>query len=287
MGHRAWALLLLLVCSTGALQAQAADCGTVVDLGTSAATRIRYSWKPGLPTPDGTAAEPVAAILLVGGGGWLDMDTAGCPRRLKGNILVRSAPHWQVAGITTVLLDARADWVGEDGLAGFRLQAEHAEDLGRVIADVRTRTGAKAVWLLGHSRGTLSAANAAVRLRGADAPDGVVLASPMLVGDATSKRKPWVAHTVFDTGMKDFRGSLLVLGHAADSCVRSLPDRLDAVASSAAAARQQVALVTGGPFSVGRVPSLSACEVREPHDFVDQDGAFADGVLRFIRGSRF
>jgi hypothetical protein len=286
MGRRLWTLLLW--CSMGTLQAQAADCGTVVELTANGATPItRYSWKPGSPTPGDAAAEPVAAILLIGGGGWLDLDATGCPRRLKGNILVRSAPRWQAAGVTTVLVDARTDWTGDDGLAGFRLHSEHAQDLGRLIADVRARTGAKAVWLLGHSRGTLSAANAAGRLTGADAPDGVVLAAPMLEGDASSKRKPWVAQTVFETGVKTFRGSLLLVGHAADSCVRSLPERLDALALGAAAARQQVVRVTGGPFSVGRAPSLPACEVREPHDFVDQDDVFADGVLRFMRGGKF
>lgn len=286
MRHCAWAPLL--VCSMGALQAQTTDCGTVVDLGTSPATTTRYSWKPGLPSaPGNAAAEPVAAILLVGGGGWLDLDAAGCPRRLKGNILVRSAPHWQAAGITTVLVDARADWAGEDGLAGFRLHRDHANDLGRVITDVRARTGAKAVWLLGHSRGTLSAAYAAGHLQGVEAPDGVVLAAPMLVGDASSKRKPWVAQTVFDTGVQSFRGSLLLVGHAADSCPRTVPERMAGLLQGAMAARQQLVLLTGGPFSVGRVPSLSACEVRQPHDFVDQDNTFADGVLRFIRGEKF
>lgn len=285
MRRRLW-IVLLMVCSMGAWQAQAADCGTVVDLGTSPITR--YSWKAGLPT-EGSAdsAKPVAAILLVGGGGWLEMDVAGCPRRLKGNILVRSAPHWQASGITTVLVDARSDWVGEDGLAGFRLHSEHARDLGRVISDVRTRTGAKVVWLIGHSRGTLSAANAAGRLAGADAPDGIVLAAPMLAGDSGNRRKPWVVQTVFDTAVKAFRGHVLVVGHAADSCPRSLPERMDALLQGAAAAQQQVVQLTGGPFSVGRTPSLSACEVREPHDFVDQDSVFADGVLRFIGGGRF
>lgn len=177
--------------------------------------------------------------------------------------------------------------MGEDGLAGFRLHSEHARDLGRVISDVRTRTGATVVWLIGHSRGTLSVANAAGRLAGADAPDGIVLAAPMLVSDPGSRRKPWVAQTVYDTGIKTFRGDVLLVGHAADSCPRSLPERMDALLPGAAAARQQVVLLTGGPFSVGRTPSLSACEVREPHDFVDQDSAFADGVLRFIRGGRF
>lgn len=261
----------------------APSCGTVVDLSNNRAASVtRYSWLPGAtPEPAG-----VAVLLLVGGGGTLGLDGAGCPRRLNHNILVRTAPLLRAAGVTTALVDAPSDWQGDEGLAGFRLDAAHAADLGQVVADLRRRSGARAVWLIGHSRGSLSAANAAARLTGAQAPDGVVLASPMLFGEP-SKRRPWVAQTVGDTGVSAYRGALLLVGHTADNCPRSLPQGLDAWVGSASAARLQAALVTGGPQPVGRSPSLTACEVGQAHDFVDQDQAFAEGVVRFIQGGRF
>jgi len=261
------------------------SCGTVVDIATHGSSTTRYSWAAGQPAGDTKAG--VALVLLIGGGGTLAIDSAGCPRRLNGNILVRSAPRFQTAGMTTVLVDAPSDWSGDEGLAGFRAAPEHATDLGQVIADVRARTGAASIWLIGHSRGTLSAAHAAARLAGTQAPDGVVLVSTMLQGE-TSRRKPWVAQTVFDAALKNYRGALLLVGHAADNCVRSLPAQLDALAqSSASTARLQVVRMNGGPRSVGRAPSLATCEVGEPHDLVEQDGEFAGGVLRFIRGARF
>lgn len=274
-------------------RSEAQRCGTVVSLSTRPDSSTRYSWMPGptaaLTAADGALAMPrVAVVLLIGGGGTLDLDTtSGCPRHLKGNILVRSAPLFQAAGVATVLVDAPSDWaIPPDGLAGFRIQAQHAADMGQVIADVRARTGATAVWLVGHSRGSLSAANAAARLRGPSAPDGVVLVSPMLQGEP-SKRKPWVAQTLADTDLKAFKGALLLLGHAADNCPRSLPAHLDAAVQGAQASHLEVVRMEGGPRSVGRAPSLSACEVHEPHDFVEQEADFAQGVLRFIRGGRF
>jgi hypothetical protein len=33
--------------------------------------------------------------------------------------------------------------------------------------------------------------------------------------------------------------------------------------------------------------NLAACEVREPHDFVDQEAEVAAGTIRFIRGGSF
>lgn len=260
-------------------------CGAIVHIESrNASGTIRYSWMPGRAMDAADSA--IALILLVGGGGTLDIDEAGCPQRLNHNILVRSAPLFQAAGMSTVLVDAPANWSAGDGLAGFRIQGAHAQDLGQVIADVRVRTGATAVWVVGHSRGTLSAANAAARLSGTGAPDGVVLASAMLSGE-NSKRKPWVTQTVFDTDLKAYRGAILMVGHAADNCARSPPQRMDAAVQGALAARLQVVRVTGGPRSPGRAPDLSSCEVGEAHDFVDQDRVLVDGVVRFVRGGRF
>lgn len=258
------------------------NCGTVVDLPTRTASVTRYSWLPG------TSSEPagVAVLLLVGGGGTLNIDSAGCPQRLNHNILLRTASLLRAAGMATALVDAPSDWKGDEGLAGFRLDPAHAADLGQVVADLRQRSGAQTVWVIGHSRGSLSAANAAGRLSGGQAPAGVVLASPMLNGEP-SKRRPWVAQTVRDTGVLAYHGALLVVGHVADNCPRSLPEGLDAWARGASAARVQVARVTGGPQPVGRSSSLAACEVGQAHDFVDQDQVFAQGVLRFIQGGRF
>jgi len=265
--------------------AQATEpCGTVVRIDTHAGSSTRYSWVPGR-VQEGQA-DSIAVILLVGGGGAVDIDDAGCPRRLNANILVRTAPLLQAAGVATVLVDAPSDWRGGDGLAGFRMASEHAKDIGLVIQDVRQRTGASAVWVIGHSRGSLSAANAAAHLAGPNAPDGTVLVSAMLVGEA-SGRKPWAAQTVFGAGLQTYRGALLVLGQAADNCTRSPAERMDALAPGAQASRLQVARVTGGPRSVGRASSLAGCEVHEAHDFVDQDEVFAQGVLRFMRGGRF
>ncbi len=51
------------------------------------------------------------------------------------------------------------------------MSAQHAEDIGKVIADVRERTKLP-VWLVGTSRGAISAANAASRLTGPPRPTG-------------------------------------------------------------------------------------------------------------------
>jgi pimeloyl-ACP methyl ester carboxylesterase len=170
------AVLLLLASATGGSFAQpnvsppANGCGEVMTIETHDRTTTRYSLAraQGAPAQDAR----IARVLLVGGGGTLNLDDKGCPRSLSGNVLMRMRPLFHGAGFVTVLVDAPSDSSGGDGLAGFRTAPQHADDLGRVIVDVRTRTNGS-VWLVGHSRGTISAANAAARLSGPAAPDGM------------------------------------------------------------------------------------------------------------------
>lgn len=263
-------------------RAQAADgpCGEVVSLTTHGDTTTRYA----LARPDPAPARPVALVLLAGGGGFIDLDDGGCPRGLTGNSLVRSASLFRAAGFITALLDAPSDHPGEDGLAGFRIDAAHAEDLGTIIADVRGRTRG-AVWVLGTSRGSISAANAAARLSGDAAPDGVVLTSALMVGDRGAKKK-WVAQTVFDLPLEAIRIPLLVVGHRADRCPRSPADHMDRLAERVGSARKHVVTLSGGPGWSGG-SGLEACAGKAPHGFAEQEDELVQGIARFIGGGRF
>ncbi len=257
-------------------------CGEVIGVETHDGTTTRYSIAHPKNIP--ADAQQVALVLLVGGGGILNLDERGCARALTGNSLVRSIPHFLDAGFVTVLVDAPSDHLGGDGLAGFRTEARHAEDLGHVIANVRARTKAS-IWLVGTSRGTISAVNAAARLSGASAPDGVVLTSALMAGQIGA-RKPWVADTVFDLPLESIRLSLLVIGHSADSCVRSPANLMSRIVERTKGSRQQVVTVEGGAGGAGK-GGIEACEGKSPHGFVTQEAEVVAGIARFIRGGRF
>ncbi|HSV54820.1 MAG TPA: hypothetical protein VLJ57_22040 [Burkholderiaceae bacterium] len=258
-------------------------CSEVVAIGTHGGTTTRYA----LAQPPAARAGGegrVALVLLAGGGGHLNLDDGGCPRALKGNSLVRSLVLFHDAGFVTALVDAPSDHAGADGLAGFRIAAEHAEDIGKVIADVRARTGAP-VWLVGTSRGAISAVNAAARLSGPSAPDGLVLTSALMSG-FTGGHKPWVSQTVFDLPLEAIRLPVLVVGHAADKCIRSPANLMDNITARTRGAREQVATVSGGPGKPGS-PRVDACEGRTPHGFLEQEAEVAAGIARFIGGGRY
>ena len=260
--------------------AQATACGELVTLPAHGSTQLRYA----LVSPPQSPGPRIALVLLPGGGGHLQLDERACPQALAGNSLVRSLPLFQAVGFTTALVDAPSDYQGEDGLGGFRLSSDHAQDLGRVVADLRQR-GAAAVWLVGTSRGAISAANAAGRLSGAAAPDGLVLTSPVNSGNPKGQ-KSWVAQTVFDAALEAIRMPVLVIGHAQDKCLRS-PANLNArILERTASAREQLVTVEGGPGR-GGMSAIEACEGRSPHGFVEQEAEVAQGITRFIRGERY
>ncbi len=254
----------------------AQTCGEVVTIPTHGNTTTRYAFAS---PPDAKGA----LVLLAGGGGHLDLDDKGCPRALTGNSLVRSIAHFHALGFATALVDAPSDYPGDDGLGGFRIAAEHADDLGKIIAHVRVRAKVP-VWLAGTSRGSISAANAAARLSGPAAADGVVLTSALMVGDRG--KKAWVAQTLFDVALESIKMPVLVIGHADDKCLRSPPSEMERITARTNGAREQVVTVTGGPGRSG-APSLAACEGRAPHGFADQEAEVAAGIARFIAGGKY
>lgn len=285
MGHRFFRCALAccaLVATVGfAQEPRVEPCGEVVTLNTRAGGALRLSFAP---ASGGAAASPVTLLLLAGGGGHLDLDAQGCARKLAGNSLVRFVPLFNAAGLSTALVDAPAGFHGDDGLGGFRTDPRHAQDLGEVIAHLRTRTPG-AVWVVGTSRGAISATNVASRQSGPAAPDGVVLTSALMAGQPGA-RKPWVAQSVFDLPLDNIRQPLLVVGHLADTCVRSPAGLMPQLAARTRSLRQQVVTVSGGPGAPVRA-GLDACEGRTPHGFVEQEAEVAAGIARFVRGSPY
>lgn len=276
MTRSAWTAVLFALVAVGTARAQV--CGELLSVATAAAGDLRAAFVP----PTGTLRTTL--VLLAGGDGHVALDDRGCPQRLQGNSLIRSLPLFQASGLGTLLVDAPAGHQGADGLGGYRTDAGHAADLGLLITSVRERTGG-AVWVVGTSRGAISAVNAAARLQGQAAPDGIVLTSSVVAGDPRA-RKPWVAQSVFDVPLQAIVQPLLVIGHAQDRCLRSPPTEMDRVVSSTRSARSQVVTVRGGIADAGAA-RVDACEGRSAHGFIGQESEVADGIARFVRGERY
>jgi hypothetical protein len=225
-------------------------CSEAVTLKTHDGTTTRYALAGPREAP---AGDRIALVLLVGGGGDLDLDDQGCPRALKGNFLVRSLPHFHSEGFFTALVDTSAS-----------------------------------VRVVGTSRGTISAANVASRFTSLATPDGLVLTSAVTSGSRSARSKPWVSQTVFDLKLDAIRSPVLVVGHAEDQCARTPPDLMRDITAKTRGSRQQVVLVKGGPgLPAGTQAGLDVCEGRTPHGFVEQEAEVVAGIARFVRGGSY
>ena len=153
---------------------------------------------------------PKAVVLLLAGGhGGLQIFPNGSFRWGEGNFLLRSRQLFVDQGLTVAVLDAPSDRQSQPFLNGFRQTAEHASDIKATITWLREKTKLQ-VWLMGTSRGTQSAAFAALELAGPDGPDGLVLSSSIV----TDRRERSVAAMP----LGQLRIPVLVVHHEQDAC---------------------------------------------------------------------
>lgn len=252
-------------------------CGELVELPGHGKSKLFYSFN----APSNAAA---VLMLLPGGPGFADLGADGCARKFTGNSLIRTQDLFHAAGFATALVDAPSDHRGQDGLGGFRISPLHAEDLGKIVADLRKRIRLP-VWLIGTSRGSISAVNAASRLTGEQAPDGLVLTSPVTSG-RVGGQKAWVAQTVFSVQLEAIKIPVLVVAHANDTCIRTPPNLAVSILNRTNGVREQSVMVKGAN-AVRAQPSVDACEGKTPHGFIGQEQEVTDGIVRFLRGGDY
>jgi hypothetical protein len=80
---------------------------------------------------------------------------------------------------------------------------------------------------------------------------------------------------------------VLVVGHAANTCIRSPASLMARITARTSGAREQVVTLTGGPAIAVAAPSVSACQGRTPHGFVNREAEVAAGIARFVRGASY
>jgi pimeloyl-ACP methyl ester carboxylesterase len=105
-----------------------------------------------------------AVILFAGGNGRLDIQSDGTIRFLQQNFLVRARALFVRAGYMTLVPDLARDMKQGDAdvVANYRGSQDYAEDINQLVHYMRSQ-GARKVWTIGTSRGTLSVANYVAR----------------------------------------------------------------------------------------------------------------------------
>jgi hypothetical protein len=236
--------------------AAAADRLVFVD--TRPGVRVGY-WL--MERPDATAT----VMLLPGGEGGIGSVKGAEPR--SKNFLVRTRGMFADAGFNVAVIGKPSDT--DDLTLEFRASDKHVEDL-RVIAEkLRAQLG-KPVWLVGTSRGTVSAAAAGAKL------EPPTIAGLVLTSSVTYSKFQPAAPTL---PLMDVRVPVLVMHHRRDACRDCDPREAHTITDRLTGAPVKKLLLVDG----GGDPSGPVCEPMHYHGYIGMEAEAVRLIAEFIR----
>lgn len=226
-----------------------------------------------VPTASGNIAiydEPKAGasdtlLLFPGGNGGFGKLEDGKPS--SGNFLVRSLPHFVAEGFDVAILGRPAG--GTPIGTGDRIADSHVDDIARVVDHLKRR-GAKRVWLVGTSRGSVSVAAAAVKLSD-PAIAGAVLTASVLV--------PHRGPAVTSLDLSRIRVPTLLYHHERDECAACPPSSVSAAYDALTGARVRKAMIVDGGHGAYGDP----CEANHWHGFKGMEREAVKAIADWIR----
>jgi pimeloyl-ACP methyl ester carboxylesterase len=210
-------------------------------------------------------APQAAAVLFPGGAGNIRLRTEDGEIKFgPNNFLVRTRTLFASREIAAAVVDAPSDQAG--GMTDeFRTGDRHLADIRGVIADLRKRYPGKPVFLVGTSRGTLSAAYAA-RALGKDVA-GTVLTSAVYTN---SGKRPGPVLGGFNFGA--LGAPLLIVHHREDGCrVTPYSEALRL------ADKYPLISVTGG-----KPPESEPCEALSAHGFLGKEEETVEAIVNWM-----
>jgi len=207
-------------------------------------------------------------VLFSGGKGKLKLHSN--KYKANKNFLVRSRHLFTDNNYTVILVDAPSDKQGKLGmLKGFRNSQEHVQDIEAVINYISSIND-RPIWLVGTSRGTESAAYAAVHLNAKI--DGVVLTSSI---SKTNNKGTSVA----DLDLDKITVPVLAIHHTQDACKTTRPSVVEDIKRRAYnSSKVEVKLFTGGETPISKNP----CQARTYHGYLGIEGEVIDFITNFI-----
>ena len=240
----------------------------------TAESLIRVSTRPGVEQPFilvEPETGPVASVILfAGGSGKLRTDRYGT--RVKSeNFLIRSRHIFAGHGFLVAAVDTPTDRKRE-GLFRFRTTEEHARDIKHVVEWLKRKSNVP-VFLIGTSRGTISAAGVTAQLKSHEV-GGVVLTSTV-----TRYNNRGNKDRVFDVNMEQIHTAVLVVYHEDDACYVTPYEDADTLMASLVNAKDKKLL----NFKGGNSPQSDECQALSEHGFFGIEEKVVGDIARWIK----
>lgn len=254
-----FALLWLTYCSSNAVAQQ-----EIVTLATRAGVTQSYFLTS---IPKNLQA---VALLFPGSGGLIQLRADnGKPRFNQGNFLVRSRAEFTKRGVVAVIMDAPSDQQSGWGMSDeFRLGPDHFTDISAVINDLRSKFAAPPPFLVGTSRGTISAAAVGARL--GQEISGAILTATMFRQTPKKSREPGQGLSKFDFAA--ITVPLLLVHHVSDQC-ESTPY------GDAAGLSEKYPLVS---VFGGATPQSGPCDAFSQHGFWGKESETVEQIVNWM-----
>jgi hypothetical protein len=207
------------------------------------------------------------AILFPGGDGFFTVRQAADGDTTNSvNFVVRTRGMFASNGVAAAAVTGPSD--ASRMTDGFRMSDQHATDIAAVVADVKKRFPGARVFLVGTSRGTVSAAYTGLAL--GDKVDGVVLTSTVF---NANKAGGGVAGVDFSK----FKVPLLFVHHREDACnvcpynaAQRLADRFPLISVSG-----------------GLPPQSGPCDPLSAHGYFGKEAEAVAAIANWITGKPF
>jgi len=212
------------------------------------------------------------ALLFAGGNGYLKLRSEdGQIKYDSDNFLVRSRDEFVKRKVATAVIEAASDSQSSAGMSDeTRLGKEHAADIVAVIAALTKQFPGIPVFLVGTSRGTVSAAS--IGAQHSAAVSGVVLTSTVF-----RKNQPRRGDKRTSPGLSGFdfanvKVPLLFVHHVNDQCY------VTPYADAAQLAGKYPLISVSG----GRSAESDPCEALTPHGFLGKESETIEQIVNWM-----
>jgi len=203
-------------------------------------------------------------ILLPGGSGGFGHLVDGEPS--SNNFLVRTRDYFHDAGFNVAVMGRASDM--DDLDFEKRISPEHLQDIKTLVEYVRKDSGLP-VWLVGTSRGTVSATAAAIAF-GKTELGGIVLTSSIVSRNKTG--------AVPSQDLEKITIPVLVVHHSKDACPICSPDEVpEVIAGLKNAAIKKLVFVDGGN------PKGKPCKAKHYHGFFGIENSTVELIASWIK----